>query len=280
VVGVFQSPPDLRLKRWTRVTTSYSRSFFEQGSDLTSQGARAIVPLLIGWIHPVSVVDIGCALGQWLEAFQREGVGTILGIDGDYVDRALLRIPSQCFEPRDLSRPFRETRKFDLAICLEVAEHLPAGSGDDLVQGLTAMSPAVLFSAAVPEQGGVGHINEQWPSYWIERFGKQGFVAVDCVRPRIWNDASVAWWYAQNALLYVREDSLKNYPALLTEPRAGAIGPVDLVHPRMYLGARYYANPENIRLKEAMRLLATVGRRVFMRRLGRFSKSNGHDSAT
>jgi hypothetical protein len=86
-------------------------------------------------------------------------------------------------------------RKYDLAICLEVAEHLPVSSAGTLVDSITRASDLILFSAAIPLQTGTHHINEQWQDYWAALFDQRGFVASDIVRPAIWGRPDVRWWY-------------------------------------------------------------------------------------
>ena len=125
---------------------------------------------------------------------------------------------------------------YDLCISMEVAEHLPDRFASPFVDLLTRLSPVVLFSAAIPEQGGTDHFNEQWPSYWAARFRKQGFRSVDVIRPAVWADKKVKWWYRQNTILYVQKDhDLLNNPLLL-EAAAGRIDNVmDVVHPSHFL---------------------------------------------
>ena len=114
----------------------------------------------------------------------------------------------------DLSRPFKINGRYDLAICLEVAEHIPDEHSRDLVDALCAAAPVVLFSAAVPGQGGTGHINERWPEYWRERFEARGYRICDVIRPRIREDRRVVWWYRQNIVIYASEAGLAAHPAL------------------------------------------------------------------
>jgi SAM-dependent methyltransferase len=173
-------------------------------------------------------VDVGCGTGIWAAEFSRHGVTDILGIDGSYVDESILQIPVGSFLPWNCEDPIRLERTFDLAMSLEVAEHLSPGRASSFVYDLTCLAPVVLFSAAIPGQGGTNHINEQWPSYWCRLFQDNGFQAVDCLRTTFWNDARVGWCYRQNMLLYVREDRTREF-AHLMQPV-----PLDLVHPRLY----------------------------------------------
>jgi hypothetical protein len=117
-----------------------------------------------------------------------------------------LRVPAEQFMPADLSLldHLPVGRRFDLAICLEVAEHLSQTAAEKLVKFLTGHADRVLFSAAVPCQGGTHHINEQWQSYWAEIFVACGFDAFDVVRPRIAGNREIEYWYRQNTVLYVK----------------------------------------------------------------------------
>jgi hypothetical protein len=116
------------------------------------------------------------------------------------------------------------------------------------VDCLTRLGQVVLFSAAIPHQGGTHHVNEQWPDYWAALFERHAYTVVDAIRPRIWNDPDVEWWYAQNTLLFVHRDSR----ARVSAP-AGA-GPLAIVHPRSYLDAVGWTQ----RLLEAQEELARV----------------------
>ena len=130
------------------------------------------------------------------------GRASVLVLDGDYVERAQLRVPVEMFGATDLSRPFRLGRGFDLVISLEVGEHLPPEVASDFVGSLVAHSDMVMFSAAIPRHGGVHHVNEQWPSYWRQLFAEHEYQLFDVIRPRIWSDRRVAFWYRQNMLLF------------------------------------------------------------------------------
>ena len=148
-----------------------------------------------------SVVDVGCGLGTWLAVFREQGATATLGIDGEWIDRNHLEIPSESFMAFDLTQPLRLDRRFDLVVSLEVAEHLPPEAAETFVDSLTRLGSTILFSAAIPSQGGTHHVNEQWPEYWAHLFEKRGFRVVDAIRRRVWENGAVATWYAQNALL-------------------------------------------------------------------------------
>ncbi|HEY9662067.1 MAG TPA: methyltransferase domain-containing protein, partial [Allocoleopsis sp.] len=169
----------------TMETELYTRNFYDSLHEGSRQSARAIVPIVMELIQPKSVLDVGCGTGNWLAVFHEYGIEDYLGIDGDYVDLDDLQISKQRFIPHDLKEPLPLDRTFDLVMTVEVAEHLPADLAEPFVKSLTRLSPVILFSAAIPQQGGTGHINEQWLEYWVERFQQQGYTAIDCLRDKI-----------------------------------------------------------------------------------------------
>ena len=213
----------------------YSGEFYLADEHRSDQAARAIVPLVIKLVRPRSVVDVGCGTGIWLRRFLENGVEEIHGIDGQWVDTKLLKIPRDRFEVADLSRPFQVRHTYDLAVSLEVAEHLPPSAAERFVETLTSLSKVILFSAAIPGQGGTGHVNEQWPDYWARRFGERGYVPVDCVRWIIWQRNDLPVWYVQNSLLYISRTALSQFPEIEVRFKADGSSPASVVHPRHYL---------------------------------------------
>lgn len=196
--------------------TVYDAAFFDDQMDGSLASAR-VVPLIQAKLSPRSVVDVGCGVGTWLSVFRAGGVEDVVGVDGAYVERSLLAIPTEKFIECDVASGVRLGRSFDLAICLEVAEHLPGASAETLTRDLCALAPMVAFSAAVPGQGGTHHINEQWPTYWRDLFAGQRFVLVDCFRDQFWDNVKIACCYRQNLFLFVREDLLSLNPTIARE---------------------------------------------------------------
>jgi SAM-dependent methyltransferase len=191
----------------------YDKSFYTtEPAEILLQSPRAVVPIITSLLSPKSVVDVGCGSGAWLHIFQEEGVERILGIDGSHVDPAWLLISKEHFRQLDLTQPFRLQERFDLAVCLEVAEHLPPNCAEVLVESLVSTAPVVLFSAAVPLQGGMHHINEQWPEYWASIFLRHKYRQLDVLRKRIWKNAAIKYFYRQNAFIYASEDLVTDNP--------------------------------------------------------------------
>ena len=78
------------------------------------------------------------------------------------------------------------------------------------------------------------HVNEQWPSYWVERFALKGYIPVDCLREKIWSDEDICPHYRQNLMFFIKETSIERYSALKNEIAMGKSRVLDLVHPEYY----------------------------------------------
>lgn len=203
----------------------YDSAFFERQTEESKESAELIAIVVQLVIRAQSLVDIGGGVGAFAAAFARQGVEDYLVVDGDYVERDRLLVPPEKFMPADLAQPLTLGRRFDLAVCLEVAEHLPASSSEVLIDTLDLASDVILFSAAVPGQTGTNHLNEQPQSHWQARFRERGYQTYDLVRPPLWWDDRVAWWYLQNTLVYARG-------AVAERLGPPSLGPVDALHPR------------------------------------------------
>lgn len=214
---------------------SYTEEFYKNQRAGSRQSAEAIVPLVLTLLKPQSVIDVGCGLGTWLSVFEEFGIKDVFGIDGDHIDRSMLQIPHERFMAFDLKKPIQIDRYFELVVSLEVAEHLPIECAKTFVHSLTKLGPVILFSAAIPFQGGTAHLNEQWPDYWANYFNDNGYEAVDCLRKKVWQDDKVEWWYAQNILLFSQKDYLVSNPLLQAEFENAHSSQLSIVHPRKYL---------------------------------------------
>jgi SAM-dependent methyltransferase len=240
--------------------TPYGREFYLDQQDGSFRSAEAVVPHILLAFGPGSVVDVGCGVGTWLSVVEREGVQDVVGMDGDYVDRSMLKISRENFVSADLRMPLPVKRSFDLAMCLEVAEHLPEAVAAELVRQLTALAPVVVFSAAIPGQDGTDHINEQWQDYWRARFAAEGFAAYDVIRPRIWNDDRIEFWYRQNIICYVKA----GHPAaagLVPVPEAASL---NFVHPALFQRTREQAD---MFLSRAVSMLPRLAAKAMKRRI-------------
>ena len=187
---------------------NYDDRFFDYIGRGARRSAQRMIPLVREHLQVSSVVDIGCGRGVWVDEWRRSGVEDAFGVDGEYVSAEQLVIPKGCFAAFDLSQPISLGRRFDLVQSLEVAEHIPASKAEVFIDSLVTHSDVILFSAAVPGQGGEFHVNEQPYEYWRGKFARRGFEVIDCLRPSIVNIRAIEPWYRYNTFLYVHERSL------------------------------------------------------------------------
>lgn len=190
----------------------YSKSFYLRDYERTSKSAAAVAPIIVAAFDHAgqsleSVIDIGCGRGVWLTEFAKRGVPCIKGRDGNWVRNSDPLISTAEFEATDLSPPFVEERRYDLAITLEVAEHIAESNAENFVDSLVRLSDSIIFSAAIVGQGGQHHVNERPLSYWVEKFARRSFSIYDPIRPRIWSNDDVCWWYRQNIVVFSRDGS-------------------------------------------------------------------------
>ena len=231
----------------------YHARWFDKQQERSARSAAVVVPIILSMVPDIrSVVDVGCGAGTWLAQFKARDVATIKGYDGGAADPSQMHIPAECFERTDLTELPFVTRRYDLAVCLEVGEHLPAASAPKLVKFLTDLSDVVLFSAALPGQGGRNHINEQPLSYWRKMFAEEEYDFWDVVRPRLWDDDRVEWWYRQNMVL-----AIKRGAPVTVGARPVADGDlIDIVHPGLLAHTIRTSRKRPSKLKSWLRRLS------------------------
>jgi len=200
----------LRPKDNQTVHKIYTPTFYHEQQNYSLNSARIIVPLILDVFSVKSVVDIGCGVGTWMSVFLENGITDIKGFDvSDLPEEYYFADKQRITTGYDFSSGNLDFNvKAEMAICLEVAEHLSESVSDNLIHSLVSVAPVVIFSAAFPGQTGVNHINEQPPWYWRKKFGVHDFTEIDFLRPLIWWNDKVAWWYRQNITCYVSLDFL------------------------------------------------------------------------
>lgn len=213
--------------------TSYNQDFYESQIEGSSSSAEIILPLVLELIKPTSVIDVGCGVGTWLHVYKSLGVEKVLGLDGDYVDRDVLKVDSTEFKPTDLVNDFNINDKFDLVQSLEVAEHLDKKHAEHFVSELVRLGSVILFSAAVPYQLGTHHVNEQFLPYWKEIFESHGYLLIDIIRPKVWNNSQVEVCYRQNIVLFVRDDYISQKSELQQALSASNTDMYSVIHPEL-----------------------------------------------
>jgi SAM-dependent methyltransferase len=169
------------------------------------KGAAATLSAAFSHKLPTSLLDVGCGTGTWLHAAAELGILNLFGVDGILVKDDLLRCPKEIVDRVDLTANFDLGRRFDVAICMEVAEHLPESAAGLLISSLVAHSDVILFSAACPGQPGQHHVNCRWPAYWQKIFNNHGYSCDDSIRWQIWEDQRIEPWYRQN-MFWARRD--------------------------------------------------------------------------
>ena len=192
---------------------------------------REIIPTIIELLNPKSVIDVGCGLGTFLKVFKENGVEKILGIDGSWCKKDLLfeNIDPSEFLEHEMENRIKVNDIFDLVICLEVAEHISPERAETFVEDLTKMGNTILFSAAIPFQGGDHHLNEQWITYWEKIFNKNGFQVFDKLKPFFWNNDDIFLWYKQNMVIVTKDESvIKKLQVLPTNKLK------NVVHPELF----------------------------------------------
>jgi len=256
------------------VTTKY----IHEESVHNLQSPQEIVPVICRLVKPQSVVDVGCGLGTFLYCFKQQGVKRVMGIDGKWVDRSLMKkyLADEEFRQADFERPLDIAERFDLAVSLEVAEHLSEASADHFVTNLTSLSDVILFSAALPYQGGQNHLNEQPPVYWEKKFNARGFEFHDLLRMPLWDNDRIFWWYRQNMFLVTRKGYQVDMSAL---PETPATPARMIIHPELFNYCSHVAEASTRKLllvetggysiKTYLQLLY----RAILRKFGGLSKS-------
>ena len=234
----------------------YNDKFYEDSSTRI-ESAREILNLVFNITKPNSILDVGCGRGSWLTVAKELGAKTTYGIDGQWndgkhIDKHIV------YKSMDLNKNFVLESKFDLTICLEVAEHLEANSANNLIASLVNTSDIIIFSAAFKYQGGVNHINENLHSYWADLFLRYNFVAFDIIRPEIWDNDKVSYWYRQNTFLYLKKDSSKFNDLSKTYNYVKNNKLMDSIHPEMFFrkiesqSIRYHAKEIIKKIKKKM----------------------------
>ena len=197
----------------------------------TRAAAVAVGNILQDWVDPRSVLDLGCGTGTWLRVLSSGGRREVFGVEGEAYPRHDLKIDPDLVLTADLGQTIDLHRRFDLVVCVEVAEHIDAACADTVVANCVRHADLVLFSAALPGQQGIHHVNEQPPEYWAERFARHGYTVLDVIRSRIWDDPQIPVWYRQNILLYVRDGSAAQRTLLAALGASAPSAPLAVAHP-------------------------------------------------
>lgn len=235
------------------MANAYTTQFFQDQRDGSLASAAIVLPLLIDIFQPRSLIDIGCGQGTWSKTAMDLGIEDQIGVDGAWA-QPVLSIPRDKFRPCDLAAPFDLGRHFDLAISMEVGEHITPARADAFVGNIVRHADAVVFSAAVPYQGGVHHVNEQWPAYWAAKFAARDFRCFDFLRWRIWDDRRIATWYRQNLLIFANRRNAALIHRLEVQAAETPPAAIAVIHPDMWTNMM---NSKSLRLQRLIAPLLT-----------------------
>lgn len=195
--------------RWFPHDALYDHTYYERTVEgPAAASAATMADSIVASFAPGSAIDIGCGTGALLAALRDRGC-RVFGLE--YSEAGLAYCRSRHLDVRQFdieSDSFGDGRSFDIAISMEVAEHLPERVADRYV-GLIALSaPTVMFTAAPPGQGGSDHVNEKPREYWIEKFRATGFsydAATSSELADRWRSSGrVASWYVDNLMVFRR----------------------------------------------------------------------------
>jgi SAM-dependent methyltransferase len=260
------------------MNTLYDPSFYSSYAGESNTSAKCIVTKLVELFQPRSAADVGCGVGTWLTVFDRLGVSSLRGFDGSYVQEKEFQLSWGHFTPVDLENPpSLPGPRFDVAISMEVAEHLSSDKANGFVDFLCSCSDVIAFSAAIPFQGGTDHRNEQWQSYWAEKFLARGYVASDLLRRHAWGKPECAYYYQQNVVLYVRQNS--PWISAVADARwistPAGCAQLNVVHPAKWLQSQNDSNLGLGRISHALpnALKMAVRKRLPWLRLPRRARS-------
>jgi len=186
----------------------YKAAFFSKRHKLLWRA-----PIVCGGImrvlEPKSVIDVGCAIGDYVAHFKYMGADA-KGLEGSIRCLPFLKVPEDWVFIRDLRLPVR-VGHYELAVCFEVLEHVEPEYADQLVENLIRMSDQILTSAAPPGAGGHYHLNCQPREYWVQKFWNLGYVAdssvVEAVRKEweAWRGKKEMSSYYNNLMFFKRD---------------------------------------------------------------------------
>jgi SAM-dependent methyltransferase len=193
---------------------AYNHKFYSSVFYRGKLTANIVLTLLARYFDPKVIFDYGCGYGAWaIESAQLFPKSKVIGFDFKAAieknNLSFNKITNLSFSALDLAAKSNSYNNCDLAICLEVVEHIPENSALNLIEQMCKTAKVILFSGAIPGQGGTEHINEQPLKYWISQFNKHGWIAVDLVRPTIVSNKAIPSYYKSNIFVFVPVSNLQ-----------------------------------------------------------------------
>jgi hypothetical protein len=168
---------------------------------------------LVTDLQPTSVLDAGSGLGALVAKLRELDVDTT-SLDGFTV----------------LTEPLEQ--KYDVAVCIEVLEEVPATDAEHVIENLCAATDRILFSSSPSDYAEPTHVNVQPPEVWSAHFARQGFVRnldfdasfmtpwgalyerSHALLPDVVRTYDRAWWQLRSEVRQVREKVLELHAQL------------------------------------------------------------------
>ena len=189
----------------------YSKAFYDSVTSRAALAADMASEHLCRAINFRSIIDIGCGEGIWLKTFaEKSSAAELVAVDlpgSTFKGLASIKSKIECIATDLANTTQLPNRIFDLVICVEVIEHVSKEYMVALLDYVTKHSIFLLFSGAVPGQGGTHHVNEQPMTYWHKQLASRGFVQMDIVRPLLMQQNGVPFYYQNNVFLYFNPDA-------------------------------------------------------------------------
>ena len=199
---------DIEADKGIDLSVYNTKYYVAKDNPLKFSSARHIISVISKYYKPSSVIDMGCGNGIFLKCWQESSANEILGLDGNNIDDAALFILRDNFKSVNFENyKNQNNKKYDLAMSCEVAEHIPQDKSELFIANLCSFSDFILFSAAIPYQDGLNHVNCQPLKYWVDIFEKQGYACFDFIRPQLLNKhEEILSWYLQNIHFFCKND--------------------------------------------------------------------------
>lgn len=211
-------------------TKDYDDAFYQKHRAGSYRSAHLILSYINAHYPINSVIDYGCGIGTWCIAAKELGIDEVYGVDSNLLNHDMLSNQQIEFRQLDIAKPIDLYRDFDMAMSMEVGEHLQESVSDIYIKNLIRHTELVLFSAAVPGQEGLHHINEQPLSYWVEKFRVYDFLLFDVLRGVFWSNQEIEPWYRNNVVLFAHKSLVSELDRQLPSPP-----PItDIIHPELF----------------------------------------------
>jgi glycosyltransferase involved in cell wall biosynthesis len=194
---IFKQLSDLDKRGWYEV----DRINFYQIEAEEGPFAKRLAEWIDSMYEPMEVLDVGCGPGIYVDALVEQGIAAV-GIDIDP------RIKNKDYIVQESL--FDTKRSSELVLCLEVAEHIDPKLSDDIVSSIVGTirpGGTLIWSAAHPGQGGIGHINCQPKEYWEDLFLSSGLVRNLTEEEVMVNHIKSGYhmgWFIQNGMIFTK----------------------------------------------------------------------------